>query len=243
MSTPDPGAVLRTLHRIHIQLGDLRERLDRGPKQIKAREALVAKQEADLAQIRAEQKAARVAVDQKQLLLKSGESKIKDLHAKLMAAQSNREYQALKDQIAADEMANSVFSDEILEALERLDAFKASITEVDQAIAKTKDELAKVREQIRQQNELLLADVQRLEAELREVEPQLPADFRDPYLRLSKSKGPEAMAVVEGEHCSGCYQLITANMANALAIGRFVPCNTCGRILYLPEDRSPARKR
>ena len=34
--------VLRELHRIQRQLGDLSERLDRGPKQIKAREANVA---------------------------------------------------------------------------------------------------------------------------------------------------------------------------------------------------------
>ena len=43
------AAVLRELHRIHIQLGDLRERRDRGPKQIKAHETNVAKNEAEVA--------------------------------------------------------------------------------------------------------------------------------------------------------------------------------------------------
>ena len=37
--------VLRELHRIHRQLADLRERLDRGPRQIRAREANVTQSE------------------------------------------------------------------------------------------------------------------------------------------------------------------------------------------------------
>ncbi len=58
---PGTADLLRTLHRIHQQLGDLRERLERGPKQIKAREANVARLEADLAQAKADSKTARAA--------------------------------------------------------------------------------------------------------------------------------------------------------------------------------------
>ena len=126
------AAALRELHRIHRQLSDLRERLDRGPKQIKARQATVAAAEERLAKTQAEFKAARVAIDQKQLLLKTGEGKIIDLKVKLNACSTNREYQALRDQIAADEMANSVLADEILEALEKADLFKHSIAEAEQ---------------------------------------------------------------------------------------------------------------
>ncbi len=110
---------LRELHRIHRQLTDVRERFERGPKQVRAREANLTRLGEELTKIQADVKAARVRADQKQLLLKSGEEKIKGLKAKLNAATSNREYQAIKDQIAADEMANSVLADETLEALEK----------------------------------------------------------------------------------------------------------------------------
>ena len=118
---PATTNVLRDLHRLHQQLGDVRERLERGPKQIKAREANVVRLEAELLQAKADARAARAGSDQKQLLLKSGETKIADLKTKLNQANSNREFQALKDQIAADTMANSVFADEILEAMEKID--------------------------------------------------------------------------------------------------------------------------
>ena len=57
-------------------------------------------------------------------ILRSGEGKILELETKLNQSSTNREYQALKDQIAADNMANSVLADEILEAMERVDGFK-----------------------------------------------------------------------------------------------------------------------
>ncbi|HVA49793.1 MAG TPA: phospholipase [Pirellulales bacterium] len=236
------AGVLRELHRIHRQLGDLRERLDRGPKQIKARQGSVTKLEAELAQAKAETKAARVGADQKQLLLKSGEAKIRDLKAKLNAASSNREYQALKDQIAADEMANSVLADEILEALEKIDGFAATIGEAEQNLAKGREELTKVEHQVREQHDRLIADVQRLESELKTVEVGLPPDFRDAYQRVVKGKGSDAMAQVEGETCGGCYHRLTSNIVSSLLMDHLVTCQSCGRMLYLPEDRTPGGK-
>ncbi|HXT58597.1 MAG TPA: C4-type zinc ribbon domain-containing protein [Pirellulales bacterium] len=233
------AGVLRELHRIHRQLSDLRERLDRGPKQIKAREANIARLEGELAQLKADVKTARVATDQRQLLLKSGESKILDLKAKLNAANSNREYQALKDQIAADEMANSVLADEILEAMEKIDAFAPLVAEAEQKLTKGREELSKSQGQVRDQQGLLAGDVARLEAELKKVESSLPDDFRDAYHRFVNSKGSDAMAQVEGEVCGGCHHQITANVFNSLLMGRIVACQSCGRLLYLPEDRTP----
>ena len=236
------AGVLRELHRIHRQLGDLRERLDRGPKQIKARQATVAKLEAELNQAKADAKAARVGADQKQLLLKSGEAKIRELKAKLNAASSNREYQALKDQIAADEMANSVLADEILEGLEKIDDFAKTIHDAEQNLAKGREELAKTEQQVREQHDSLMGDVERLEGELKKVEVELPADFRDAYQRVVKGKGSDAMAQVEGETCGGCYHHLTSNIISSLMMNRVVTCQSCGRMLYLPEDRSPGKK-
>src|SRR4029077_19142366 len=130
------AAALRELHRIHRQLADLRERLGRGPKQIKATQAPVAPSDERLAKAQAESKTGRMAVDQKQLLLKTGEGKIIDLKVKLNACSTNREYQLLSEQILADEMANSVLADEILEAMEKVDLFKHTIAEAEQQVAK-----------------------------------------------------------------------------------------------------------
>jgi len=236
------AAALRELHRLHQQLADLRERIERGPKQIKLRQANVSQAEEKLAAAHSEVKAARVLADQKQLQLKTSEAKIADLKSKLNAAQTNREYQALKEQIAAAEMAGSVLADEILEAFEKVDQLKLGIGEVEQTLAKTKEELGKTQQTVKAQEETLVADRRRVEGNLKEAEESLPADFRDAYYRVVKAKGQDAMAPVEGESCGGCYQNLTTNMFNDLLMSRVVFCKVCGRLLYLPEDRSPGRK-
>jgi predicted nucleic acid-binding Zn-ribbon protein len=233
------AVALRELHRIHRQLSDLRERLERGPKLVRAKTAGVAHAEEQLSHAQAEIKAARVASDQKQLQLKSSEGKIGELKVKLNQANTNREYQALRDQIAADEMAASVLADEILEALEKLDSLKAATPEAEVQVQNAKNELAKAQQQVRAEEESLRGDIKRLEAELTAAERNLPDDFRELYQRVVKSKGQDAMAVVEGGSCGGCYQHLTPNIINEINMGRVVLCKSCGRVLYLPENTRP----
>ena len=228
-------SVLRTLHRIHRQLGDLTERLERGPKQVRAAEANVEHREGLLGQTKADAKAHRMACDNKQLQLKSGEDKVKILRGKLNAAASNREYQALLEQIAADEMTNSVLADEILEALEKADVFKKSLADAEAAAAAARQRVEQLCSEMAKQEPLLKADIARLEAELKESEATLPGDVREPYRRVVRGKGEDALAVVENQFCGGCNQQITLNTLNQIMLGQPIFCKTCGRLLYLPE--------
>ncbi len=193
----------------------------------------------ELAKLQAEHKAARVRSDQKQLLLKSGEEKIEGLKTKLNQAASNREYQALKDQIAADQMAGSVLADEILEAMEKIDELTAHLAEQQKKIDAAKQDLAKAEHAVRDQAGQFDAEIKRLEGELREAESGLPAEFLETYQRLVKGKGQDAMAEVQGEFCGGCYQQLTPNNMAELHMSRGIFCRNCGRLVYLPEDRTP----
>jgi uncharacterized protein len=233
------ASVLRELHRIHRQLSDLRGRKERGPKQIKAREVNLTRLADEATKLQGDLKAARVRSDQKQLLLRSGEEKIEGLKVKLNAAASNREYQALKDQIAADQMAGSVLADEILEAMEKIDELAASIAEHQQKVDAAKQELAKAEQIVRDEAAGLDSETKRLEGELKQSEVGLPADFMVTYERLVKSKGEDAMAEAQGGFCGGCYQQLTPNNLSELQMKLAILCRNCGRLIYLPEENSP----
>ena len=60
---PSLTETLRTLHRIHRQHSDLKDRLSRGPRQIQAAELAVKKCEADLTQAKDAFKQAKMASD------------------------------------------------------------------------------------------------------------------------------------------------------------------------------------
>ena len=228
-------SVLRVLHRIHRQLTDLRERLDRGPRQIRAAETHVQHCENELAKTKAEAKAMRIEADKKQLQLKSNEGKVKDLRSKLNAVTNNREYQLLLEQISADEMAKSVLADEILEALEKIDAFQANIAEAEAALAAAQQKAAEVRGEVAKIEPALKTDIARLEAELRQSEATLPKEIHDLYPRIVRQKGEDALAIIENQYCGGCNQQIPLNYCNMVMLGQPVACKTCGRLLYLPE--------
>lgn len=227
--------VLRELHRIHRQLADLRERLDRGPRQIRAREANVTESETALESARESVKQTKMTADQKQLDLKSSENKIEDLKAKLNTCSSNKEYQTLLEQIAAAEMANSVLADEILEGLEKVDALEVKVDEEKGKVEVAKTELATCRDKVASESELIRGDISRLEVELSEVEKKIPAEAKVDYLRVIRSKGAEGMAEAQDQVCLACGSQITLNMLNELLLSKPVFCKSCGCLLYLGE--------
>ncbi len=229
------AGALRTLHRIHRQLADLRERRDRGPRQLRNADAHVAHQEQLLAAVQNEEKAMRMAVDKKQLDLKTAESKVQDLQRKLNTASSNKEYQALKEQIAATEMANSVMADEILEVLDKIDAMGPRIAEAEAALQKAREKTAKTHAAVEEAMPRVEGDIVRLEAELKEAEVALPAESKELYDRVVRQRGEDALAAVEDQTCLGCYTNVPLNVCNQILLGYPVFCKTCGRLLYIPE--------
>jgi predicted nucleic acid-binding Zn-ribbon protein len=227
------AAALRELHRIHQQLAELRDRLERGPKQVRVREANVAQLETKLVEAKQRTQQTQMAVDRKQVDLKASEQKIVDLRVKLNAANSNREYQALLEQIAASEMAGSVLSDEILEGMEKIDQLSAAAKEADKLLATGRHELDKTRRAVEEAAASLSGEIRRLEAELSQAEKSLPGDFKADYQRIVRGKGADSLAIVEDGVCTGCGQQITLNMQNELRLSRLVCCKACGRLLYL----------
>ncbi len=234
--------ILRTLHRIHRQLSDLKERLQRGPKQIKAAEANAAHRETLLVKAKNEDKTFRIALDQKQLQLKSAEAKVKDLKIKLNTSQSNREYQTLLEQIQATEMANSVLADEILEALDKVNEYKKNVERTEADLAAARQRLEKVRTEVTQQGPQIRGDLSRLEKELKQSEASLPAEVREPYQRVVRHRGEDALAAVENQCCSGCNQQVPLNLCTKIMMNQPVFCKSCGRMLYMTED-SKSRQR
>jgi predicted nucleic acid-binding Zn-ribbon protein len=240
MSVAVTTETLRTLHRIHRQLGDLEDQLTAGPREVVVRTRAVDLAEARRTGAEDEVRKAKMAADAKQLQLKSAEAKIRDLEGKLNACKTNREYQTLQEQIAADRMATKVLEDEILEALERIDTLKPTVPAAAVEVESARRLLDGARQRVAAETGRLEGEVTRIREQLELVEKDLAADLRDGYLRVVKHKGADGMAAVEGETCGGCDQRITGNMMSELLLGRSVTCRSCGRLLYLPESATSA---
>lgn len=137
------GMQLKGLHTIHLALRDVQALIDRGPKQTLAKKQLIQKRQADHEAARDRLKQARLLADQKNLQLKTQEARIAEYRAKQNTAASNREYDIIKGQIAADEMSKSVLEDEIFEALEQIDKCQLEIAEREKEVAAAQAELVR----------------------------------------------------------------------------------------------------
>ncbi|MCC6508768.1 MAG: phospholipase [Pirellulaceae bacterium] len=226
------ASVLETLHRIHRQKTDLSGQLERGPKQIQAARTKIDYCKKVLEDIREKQKNLRMDADRRQLQLRERENRIASLEGKMNAAKENREYQTLKEQIAADRQANNVLSDEILELLEQVDVVHAQIDPAIAQIKAAEGDLVEVEKRVTERMKAVEADLARVMKELAQVESGLEGDFKRDYERLVSLRGEDGIAETEGNCCGGCYQMLTPQMLDRLANHFTVVCPSCGRFLY-----------
>ncbi len=216
------------------KLTDIAERMEKGPRKVR----IVTNNEASFATELEESKARvlelRKASNAKQMQLSEREAKIEDLNGKLNACSSNKEFQLLKDRIAADLQANSVLQDEILEQLEKLDVLIEQAEAAKRNYEKSKSESKKITDAVALELTALAAEQERVTKELAESESKLPRDLISEYRRLVKGNGEHALGKTDTETCENCSQQIVQQMVSDLMMSRVVCCKRCGCILYTP---------
>ena len=231
MSTAASG--LRELHQLLIRLREVNNLLERGPKQVLSHKRFTNQKQQDL---EVEKEAAlnlKKSVDAKNLQLRSNETKIAELKAKLNTASSNREYDIIRRQIDADLMANSVFEDEILELLEKIDGANAKVTRTQEMLATAREQQDGCEAKVATSQPELYKELSRLEPAIAEAEHPLPSEITELYHRLVQAYGADALASVESGVCTACYMEVSPQSRVELNSAKIITCKSCGRLLYL----------
>lgn len=228
-------SVVRRLHEILLQVADISGQIQRGPKQIKAAEAKAQQARDGVNACKETIKKNRMEADRKQLQQRQYESKLYEWQGKLNGASSNREYQAIKDQIAADTQANSVLSDEIFEILESIDTLQGKLVGMESELKTIESDLSKVVSKIQERIVVLQGELVRVQGELKRAEAEIPEDFATIYHPLVKTRAEEAFAPLEERSCGGCNTGLPPRIIDHLRQGHSIACSSCGRWLYQPE--------
>lgn len=230
------GNGVAKLHRLHIQLREVQDQLEKGPRQLKARQQIIQQKQDELEAQKQKQKTLKMGADQKSLQLKSNEAKIQDLRVKLNQANSNREFDIIRAQIEADTVANSVLEDEILDSLEKVDAGQIAVRKLEEELAAANAEETRVAAEIAAAEPGYRSRMTELQTAITEAENCLPPEFVAPYRRLVQAYGAAALAKVEGTICGVCFVNLTPQTQVALRAGQVMFCKTCGRLMYLPSE-------
>lgn len=223
---------LKDLHEVHQRLQKVNDKLAQGPKRLKARQQVANNKQTEIENAKEELKQIRKTGDQKSLQLKSNESKIVDLKSKLNEAASNKEYDIITGQIEADNMANSVLEDEILECYDKVEDQQQVITSLEEEHKTAQAECDRFQQEFDEKKPALDKRVEELKASLSEAETCIPTELKDQYNRLVSAFGSDSLAMVEGNACSCCFTTISPNEMVELNVGKIRFCRSCGRLLY-----------
>ncbi len=224
---------LQHLHHLLQQLEAAETLLSHGPKRIAAAQKKVAALEQACVDQKAQVQTIRKASDQKSLTLKSHEADIRKFTQRLNEATSNKEYDIIMAQVTAEKAVNAKLEDEILSLLTQVDEATDRLAQLQADVQAAKDNAQAVEADVRSREPGVIADVDRLKAEIREAESAIPAgECFGKYRRLVQSMAAAAMAEMHGGFCMACNTRVTPQDAVRINLGEFVTCRACGRIQY-----------
>jgi predicted nucleic acid-binding Zn-ribbon protein len=226
---------MREVHRLRKLAHDLQEQIDRGPRQLKAQQARVARQETLLREEQDAIKHLKVATHEKEVSLKTAHNQIAKYQKQLSEAASKKEYDALQNEIAVAKERTRQLEDEILAALTESEERTARVPELEQSVRQAKDDAAAFEKGTAERNAELSARLAEAQARLKEAEAVVPADLRTQYNRIVTAMGADGYAAVTDRACSACHTSLTAQHYTDVQQELFEVCRSCGRILYLPE--------
>ncbi len=232
---PGPAVVLREVHRLRQRARDLQEQLDRGPRQLKAYQARVTRQEALLHDEQEAVKKLKVSTHEKEVSLKTTHGQIAKYQKQLSEAASKKEYDALQNEIAVAQARTRQLEDEILNTMTEAEERSAKVPELEKAVRVAKEEAAAFEKGTAERNAGLTADLNETLAKTKEVEAGVPPDVRNQYNRIVTAMGADGFAAVKDRTCSACHTGLTAQHYTDLQQDQFLVCKSCGRILYRPE--------
>ncbi|MDR1491588.1 MAG: hypothetical protein LBT05_02525 [Planctomycetaceae bacterium] len=229
--------VLSEIHQIQRQLTDLNSRLSRGPKLIRSQENAAQQVTARLEEVRAEYRQLRQQAKFKEEQLSQHEAALARRKTQMQEAKNNKEFQALKLQLSADEATDSALADEALAALEKTEKFALNVEAIEQELWQINETLKKTQESFSKEVPAIQENVARCSERLKEEEKKLSGDFLSIYHRLTRTMGgDQALASIAGEQfCGGCRQIVPINFIAQVVQGKPVTCKSCGRLLYVPE--------
>lgn len=197
----------------------------------------IQQKKAELTKIAEEIKGSQKKVGAKELDLKSIEAEIDKLKSQMNQVKTNKEFSALKTEIAGKEADKSVLEDEILTMMTKHEEMQQRYKSFEKEIAHEESQLREIQKQVETDLKVMESEIVELRKKHNEYATLIEQDTLQHYNRLVKHKDAVAVVGVVNKVCQGCFMSITSQILNQLMSGKGITfCHSCGRILYLDDD-------
>ncbi len=234
----DQLELLWELQKIDLDLKGIQEKRDRYPKEMKK---LDEKQNTEKERIQKERE--KIELLEKERRRKEGhlnaeQEKIKRAEGKMFEVKTNKEYQALLNEIEGIKEAARREEEEILQVMDEIEELRKNITkrEKEMAISLEKIETEKkvIQEKMTRGEEAWKGQMERREVLSRQLESKL---FKL-YNTLKEKRQGVCIVSVKQETCQGCFVNVPPQMFIEVQKNKtLIRCPNCNRILYWDGDK------
>ncbi len=173
----------------------------------------------------------------KELELAAKEEGLKKLQTQLYQLKSNKEYQAMLSEIESHKADISVAEEGVLKVMDALEAAKKECAVQKETLSQEekafKEEEAKLNSTMRDAE----AEISNFGTKREALAGGIEKEILDKYERLLNSRQGLALVPVEGSDCGACHMRLNHQKINEIKMfEHLVSCDSCVRILYIPED-------
>lgn len=173
----------------------------------------------------------------RELELASQEESVKKLQTQLYSLKTNKEYQAMLQQIEDAKADVSVIEDKILELFSHIDKAKFDIDQEKQKIQEEEkvffEQKRKIEDRLKEIDERLA----QLDVHRKQIIPEVDAKIFIQYERILSNRDGLAIVSVKNNSCQGCNMFVPPQVINLIRMYEgLITCEVCNRILYIDEE-------
>lgn len=174
---------------------------------------------------------------EKELDLASKEENIKKFTNQLFSLKTNKEYQAMLEQIAGLKTDTSVLEEGILKIMEEQDILKEEVNKEKSYLAEEEKKLQEEKKKFEGRTKEIDYTINEFTSKRNQVIPSIDKQIFSNYERILKGKDGLALVKIKDFACQGCFMNVSPQVVNEIKMQeRIIFCEFCSRILYIEED-------
>lgn len=164
------------------------------------------------------------------------EADIKKLDGQLAMVKTNKEYGAIKQEMASLQADNSLIEEEILKSMDAVEAAAREVKAEKARLETVVKDYQKKEQEVTARENSIKSEVEDLKKERDVVVGALPNAVALLYNQIAAHKQGIVLSPVQGNYCGACKTSLRAQTINDVQMGdKMVTCDNCSRILYFEK--------
>jgi uncharacterized protein len=173
----------------------------------------------------------------KEMELGSKEEAAKKLQGQLFQLKTNKEYQAMLQQIADTKADASVIEEKILMIMEQMDKLKVDVDTEKQKLKEEEKVFNEQKNKIQAKLKEIEDRLAVLDGQRKQAAPGIDPKIFSQYERILANRDGLAIVLAKNNSCQGCNMFVPPQVINLIKMyEHIITCETCNRMLYIDDE-------